>query len=82
MFATLSLKHSILDEIHLKKAVKASIRSMSRARFEVNVAFACDVAGLGRSVYYHKCKRPPDDDVLYALLALVERHPGGAYQAA
>ncbi|MDK1289553.1 hypothetical protein [Pseudoalteromonas umbrosa] len=55
---------------------------MSRARFEVNVAFACDVAGLGRSVYYHKCKRPPDDDVLYALLALVERHPGGAYQAA
>ncbi|TQF67866.1 IS3 family transposase [Pseudoalteromonas luteoviolacea] len=80
MFATLSLKHSMLEEIIFKKAVKTSRRrawvAHLRARFEVSVAFACDVAGLSRSVYYYKCNRPSDDDVIDALLALVERHPG------
>ncbi|MBQ4836840.1 hypothetical protein [Pseudoalteromonas luteoviolacea] len=38
-------------------------------------AFACNVAGLGRSVYYYRCKRPSDDDVIDALLVLVDRHP-------
>ncbi|AOT07854.1 transposase [Pseudoalteromonas luteoviolacea] len=30
---------------------------------------------MSRSVYYYKCKRPSDDDVIDSLLTLVERHP-------
>ncbi|WP_211059545.1 hypothetical protein [Pseudoalteromonas sp. MMG005] len=33
-----------------------------------------EVAGLSRSVFYYKHKRPLDDEVIDALLALVERH--------
>ena len=32
------------------------------------------MAGLSRSVFYYKRKRPSDDEVIDALLALVERH--------
>ncbi|WP_100215534.1 IS3 family transposase, partial [Pseudoalteromonas maricaloris] len=79
MFATLSLKHSMLEDIIGKKAVKTSRRRAwvehLRAQFNVSVAFACEVAGLSRSVFYYKHKRPLDDEVIDALLALVERHP-------
>ncbi|WP_425331645.1 IS3 family transposase [Pseudoalteromonas viridis] len=79
MFATLSLKHTMLEEIVAKKPVSTSKRRAWVEHFleqyEVSVALACEVAGLNRSVYYYTHKRPPDDEVIDALLLLVERHP-------
>ena len=45
-----------------------------RAQFNVSVAFACEMVGLSCSVFYYKHKRPSDDEVIDALLALVECH--------
>ena len=43
--------------------------------YGVSVRLACEVAGLSRSVYAYDAKRPHDEPLIAAILALVERHP-------
>lgn len=46
-----------------------------RTQFRASKSRCCDAVGLSRTAYYYQATLPDDDELIDALLALIEKHP-------
>ena len=79
MYANLSLKHQMLEDLVQKKALTAAKRrewvNYLREHYGVSISMACVVVGNSRSVYRYQPQPRDDHPLIEALLSLVDRHP-------